>query len=84
MNTYAQKQPAKRSGLTWSRTVTMDGSLLTYRLFRKDRRNKLYQMTLQFQPKFASRDLISGDLRRCRRVLRDRADEVDLVAMEAA
>lgn len=77
------RQP-KRRGFAWGRVIGMDGALLTYNLFRRDLRGALHQKTLQYQATVASRKTIAADLKRARKELRDRVDEVDLAVLEAA
>ena len=71
-------------GFSWGRVIGMDGALLTYNLFRRDMRGALHQKTLQYQAAVASRKTIAEDLRRARKQLRDKVDEIDLVFLEAA
>lgn len=82
MKHFSDRRPKGRIR-AWSRTVSHDGGLLTYRLWRRDHRNVLHQYHLQYMP-IASRKMIAGDLRRAWKILRDRVDAIDLAAMDEA
>lgn len=82
MRHFTDRRPKGRNR-AWSRVITHNGGLLTYRLFRRDHTGRLHQTTLQYMP-VARRDMIAGDLRIAWAQLRDRVDEIDLAAMEQA
>lgn len=82
MRHHTPRQPRGRH-FAWSRVISHNGEVVTYRLFRRDHNGKVHQCQLQYLP-IGSRTMIAGDLKRVRKVLRDRVDEIDLAAMEAA
>lgn len=82
-NRFARRQPGKGHGLTWARFPTVDGSAVIYRLWRRDQNRKPHQQQKTF---FTDADPahIASVLKRAKRELRDRVDEIDLEAMEEA
>lgn len=70
-------------GFAWGRFPTVDGSAITWRLYGRDHRRAVHMHALTF---FAhdGRAVIAGHLRRARRFLRDKVDDIDLVAMGVA
>lgn len=79
----ATRQPRGR-GFAWGRRLSMDGSLLTINLFRRDMRGALHQKSLQYVSTVATRKTIADDLRRARAALADRVLRIDLELLEAA
>ncbi|RIA19236.1 hypothetical protein DFO63_4360 [Stenotrophomonas sp. AG209] len=79
----ARRAPKETVGFAWGRFPTMDGSAITWRLYRRDHRRALHMHTETF---FAHEDraVIAGCLRRARRSLREKMDDIDLVAMGVA
>lgn len=79
----ARRAPKETMGFAWGRFPTVDGSAITWRLYRRDHRRALHMHVLTF---FAHDDraVIAGHLRRARRYLRDKVDDIDLVAMGVA
>lgn len=85
MKPFTHKQPAKGGGkVAWGRKLEQNGSVVTYVLFRKGEGNRLHELRLQYLVGVAPRSMIAGDLIAARKRLRDRVDEIDLEAMEAA
>lgn len=82
MKHFTDRRPKGRIR-AWSRTVSHNGGLLTYTLFRRDHTGRLHPWHLQYGP-IAPRKMIADDLRRAWKMLRDRVDEIDLAALEAA
>ena len=83
MKHFTPRQPKGRH-FAWSRTISHDGALLTYRLFRREQvSGRLRPVELQYM-RIAPRKMIAGDLKIARKVLRDRVDEIDLAAMGIA
>lgn len=80
MKHFTDRKPRGRK-VAWSRTVSHNGGLLTYRLFRRDHTGRLHPKGLQYMP-CATRKMIADDLRRAWKMLRDRVDEIDLAALE--
>lgn len=80
---YDRRLPKRTEGFAWGRFPTVDGSAITWRLYRRDHCRALHTHTLTF---FAheGRAVIAGHLRRARRYLRDKVDDIDLVAMGGA
>lgn len=76
----ARRAPKETLGFAWGRFPTTDGSAVTWRLYRRDHRRALPMHVLTF---FAQDDraMIAGYLRRARRYLRDKVDDIDLLAM---
>ncbi|HEL4296663.1 TPA: hypothetical protein UM674_000592 [Stenotrophomonas maltophilia] len=76
----ARRAPKETLGFAWGRFPTNDGSAVTWRLYRRDHRRALHMHAETF---FAHEDraVIAGRLRRARRSLRDKVDDIDLVAM---
>lgn len=79
----ARRAPKETMGFSWGRFPTTDGSAVTWRLYRRDHRRALHMHVLTF---FAHDDraVIAGHLRRARRYLRDKVDDIDLQAMGVA
>ncbi|EMT5435617.1 TPA: hypothetical protein UM365_000192 [Stenotrophomonas maltophilia] len=78
-----RRAPKETLGFAWGRFPTVDGSAITWRLYRRDHRRALHMHAETF---FAQEDraVIARHLRRARRHLRDQVDEIDLVAMGLA
>ncbi|WP_288469598.1 hypothetical protein [uncultured Stenotrophomonas sp.] len=78
-----RRAPKETLGFAWGRFPTVDGSAITWRLYRRDHRRALHMHAETF---FAQEDraVIDRHLRRARRHLRDQVDEIDLVAMGLA
>lgn len=78
-----RRAPKETLGFAWGRFPTVDGSAVTWRLYRRDHRRTLHMHVLTF---FAhdDRTVIAGHLRRARRYLRDKVDDIDLTAMGVA
>ncbi|WP_229301053.1 hypothetical protein [Stenotrophomonas maltophilia] len=79
----ARRAPKETASFAWGRSPTVDGSATTWRLYRRDHRRALHMHVLTF---FAHEDrtVIAGHLRRALRYLRDKVDDIDLVAMGVA
>lgn len=79
----ARRAPKETLGFAWSRFPTVDGSAITWRLYRRDHRRAVHMHALTF---FAHDDraVIAGHLRRARRSLGDKVDDIDLVTMGLA
>ena len=79
----ARRAPKETLGFAWGRFPTNDGSAVTWRLYRRDHRRALHMHVLTF---FSHEDraVIAGHLRRARRCLREKVDDIDLVAMGVA
>ena len=77
-----RRAPKETLGFAWGRFPTVDGSAITWRLYRRDHRRALHMHAETF---FAQEDraVIARHLR-ARRHLRDQVDEIDLVAMGLA
>lgn len=75
-----RRAPKETLGFAWGRFPTFGGSAITWRLYRRGHRRALHMHVLTF---FAHDDrvVIAGHLRRARRYLRDKVDEIDLQAM---
>lgn len=78
-----RRAPKETLGFAWGRFPTVDGSAITWRLYRRDHRRALHMHAETF---FAQEDraVIARHLRLARRHLRDQVDEIDLVAMGLA
>lgn len=81
MKPLAHRHPKPTRGFSWTRIPEDDAC--TWRLFRRDHRGKLHMFSLSYTPA-SDRRAIAGALRHARRLLRDRVDEIDLAALEAA
>lgn len=79
----ARRAPKETIGFAWGRFPTVDGSAVTWRLYRRDHRRALHVHVLTFFA-CADRSEVAAHLREARRVLRDKVDEIDLVAMGVA
>lgn len=76
----ADRRPQGRH-FAWSRKLNEQG-VLHYRLWRRDATGKLHHNRFPLQYlSHAERRMIAKDLRIERQKLRDRVDEIDLVAM---
>lgn len=75
--------PKATLGFSWGRFPTEDGSVITYRLYRRDHRRAVHMHVVSF---FVHNDArtAAAILRRARKFIRDKVDEIDLVAMEVA
>ncbi len=82
-NRFARRAPGKGYGLTWARFPTVDGSAVIYRLWRRDHNRKPHQIEKAFFTD-AEPAHIASVLKRAKRQLRDRVDEIDLIALEEA
>lgn len=82
MKTFTLRQPMKCRPTAWGRKV--DGAVVTYRLFRRGLSGKVHTRQLQYLIDVAPRQMIAADLIKARKGLRDRVDEIDLVALEEA
>ena len=76
-----RKLPAHRGVFSYARIPVSGG--VVYRLFRRDQDHVLHAELLSFHPD-CERRLIARDLRKARRRLRDRVDEIDLRIMGVA
>ena len=78
-----RRAPKAALGFAWGRIPTVDGSAVTWRLYRRDHSRRIHQHALTF---FSNDDraVIAGHLRRARRYLREKVDDIDLVAMGVA
>ncbi|KAG1526420.1 hypothetical protein G6F50_018389 [Rhizopus delemar] len=78
----ARRAPKETLGFAWGRFPPVDGSAVTWRLDRRDHRRALHMHAETF---FAHEDraVIAGRLRRARRCLRAKVDDIDWVAMGA-
>lgn len=79
----ARRAPKETLGFAWARFPTTDGSAVTWRLYRRDHRRALHMHVLTFLA-HDDRAVIAGHLRRARRSLRDKVDDIDLAAMGVA
>lgn len=79
MKEKPDKLPSKGFGLTWGRRT--ESGLVTWRLFRRDRRRLVHQFTVQLGIS-ADASFAARQLRIAKRRLRDQVDEVDLKLME--
>lgn len=79
----AHRAPKETLGFAWGRFPTMDGSAVTWRLYRRDHRRAVHMHALTFFT-HDDRAAIAGYLRRARRYLRDKVDDIDLQAMGVA
>ncbi|WP_164087107.1 hypothetical protein [Stenotrophomonas maltophilia] len=79
----ARRAQKETLGFAWGRFPTNDGSAITWRLYRRDHRRALHMHALTF---FAhdERAVIAARLRRARRSLREKVDDIDLVAIGVA
>ncbi|HFF6004421.1 hypothetical protein [Stenotrophomonas maltophilia] len=79
----ARRAPKETLGFAWGRFPTVDGSAITWRLYRRDHRRAVHMHAMTF---FAHDDraVIAGHLRRARHYLRDKVDDIDLVALGVA
>jgi len=77
---FTERKP-KRARFAWGRKIS-DQGVVVYRLFRRDSTGKLHRSMypMEYLP-HAERRQIARDLKRERRILRDRVDEIDLAAM---
>ena len=75
----ARRAPKETMGFAWGRFPTMDGSAITWRLYRRDHRRAVHMHAETF---FANEDrtVIAGRLLHARRFLRDKVDDIDLIA----
>lgn len=75
MRLFEARLPAGGKGPAWCRLV--DETTVTYRLYRRDYRNALHCSIVTFSKTTASDD-IAATLKKKRRQLRDKVDELDL------
>lgn len=78
-----RKSPTKSEGFSWGRFPMGDTGVVSYRLFRRDHRGSLHMLCLDFKLT-DSRAVIALALKRARKSLRDKVDEIDLEAMGVA
>ncbi len=84
MKHFTDRQPRNKTKTCWARTVQLGGTVVEYRLFRRGiTSRKPHMLRAQFLP-YADRRMIAADLWKLRKALRDKVDEIDLVAMGAA
>ncbi|MCG8275373.1 hypothetical protein [Stenotrophomonas sp. NLF4-10] len=76
-----RRAPKQNKGLSWGRFPTIDGSAVTYRLFRRDHAGALHMLARTFL-RTDPRAYIASRIRRIKRALRDRVNEIELTAME--
>ena len=80
-NHFQRRVPKKASGFSWGRVVYE--TCISYRLFRRDHTGALHCSILSVAKDYRRAE-IAADLKRKRRALRDKVDEIDLSAQEAA
>ncbi|UXA66057.1 hypothetical protein [Xanthomonas prunicola] len=80
---HARRAPKRNGGFSWGRFPTSDGAFITWRMFRRDHTSALHMHALTFTAKDEPA-YVAKQLRRARRQLRDRVDEIDLAAMGVA
>jgi hypothetical protein len=78
-----RKSPTKSEGFSWGRFPMGDTGVVSYRLFRRDHRGSLHMRRLDFNRTHTRAD-IARALKRARKALRDKVDEIDLEAMGVA
>ncbi|WP_282254126.1 hypothetical protein [Stenotrophomonas sp. PS02299] len=82
---YDRRLPKRTEGFAWGRSINkvLGGPFLNWRLYRRDHRRAPHMQVLTF---FAHDDraVIAGHLRRARRYLRDKLEDIDLVVMGVA
>ncbi|WP_226426576.1 hypothetical protein [Xanthomonas sp. MWU16-30325] len=78
-----RRAPKRNGGFSWGRFPTSDGAVITWRMFRRDHTSALHMHALTFTAKDEPA-YVAKQLRRARRQLRDRVDEIDLSAMGVA
>ncbi|WP_115560054.1 hypothetical protein [Xanthomonas arboricola] len=84
MNRHLTRRAPKRNGsFSWGRFPTSDGAFITWRMFRRDHTSVLHMHALTFTAKDDAA-YAAKQLRRARRQLRDRVDDIDLAAMGVA
>lgn len=76
-----QRAPRANGGFSWGRVLS-DGKV-GYRLFRRDHKGALHMSISVFTHEQPRAD-VASTLRRARRSLRDKVDEIDLAAMDVA
>lgn len=74
-----RRAPKARLGFAWGRFPTEDGSVITYRLYRRAVHMHVVSFFVHGDARTAA-----AILRRARKFLRDKVDEIDLVAMGLA
>lgn len=83
MKHFTPRSPRRKGRTCWVRIVHHVG-YVEYRLYRRGEiTRKPHMLRAMFLPS-ATRELIAGDLWKLRKALRDRVDEIDLVALEEA
>lgn len=82
-NRFERRAPRRNWGLSWGRFPTVDGSAVTYRLWRRDHTGKLHTQERTFFTE-SPPAYIAKVLRQAKRQLRDAVDEIDLAALEEA
>lgn len=78
-----RRAPKKNGGFSWGRYPMGLPRIVAYRLFRRDHTGALHIEALTAQPHHTRQDVARGLRAACHR-LRDRVDEIDLVAMGVA
>ncbi|RFF46218.1 hypothetical protein [Xanthomonas campestris] len=77
---HTRRAPKRNGGFSWGRFPTSDGAFVTWRMFRRDHSSSLHMHALTFTGEDDAA-YVAKQLRRARRQLRDRVDEIDLAAM---
>ena len=75
-----RRAPKRNGGFSWGRVPAAGGSIVTWRLFRRDHRRALHMREVTFSAG-DTRAHIARQLRRACHQLRDHVDEIDLAAM---
>ncbi|MCD0280510.1 hypothetical protein JWH04_16490 [Xanthomonas melonis] len=75
-----RRAPKRNGGFSWGRFPTSDGAFITWRMFRRDHSSALHMHALTFTGTDDAA-YVAKQLRRARRQLRDRVDEIDLAAL---
>lgn len=78
-----RRAPTRNGGFSWGRLPVGDTGVVAYRLFRRDHGGALHTSILHFYPRDQRREVALA-LRQACHSLRDRVDEIDLVAMEVS
>ncbi|GAB3054366.1 hypothetical protein [Stenotrophomonas tumulicola] len=78
-----RRTPKETLGFSWGRFPTEDGSVITYRLYRRDHRRAVHMHVLSVFTN-GDRDTAAAHLRKARKFLRDKVDEIDLASMGVA
>lgn len=78
---FDTRRPKASNGFSWFRDA--DETTVQYRLYRRDHKRALHCSTVTFS-KTTPTEEIAATLRKKRRQLRDKVDEIDLAAMDVA